>query len=126
MAEHAEENYNAYPGFHKFTIIVQKQTTLKDHPNILASLSYSSKDSKYKYENSQNLAFDPEAKVLKTTTHPPPNDESEDDEEVIMKDIENKCPFHYKKGQDLTTCKIFARKTLSARIEWIKRSRLCC
>ena len=113
MAKHAEENYNAYPGFHKFTIIVQKQTTLKNHPNILASLSYASKDSKYKYKNSQNLAFDPEANVLKTPTHPPPH-------------IENKCPFHYKKGHDLTTCKTFARKTLSARIEWIKRSTLCC
>jgi hypothetical protein len=123
VAKHAEENYNAYPGFHKFTIIVQKQTTLKNHPNILPSLSYASKDSKYKYENSQNLAFDPEAKVLKTTIHPPPHDQSEDDEEVIMKSSSS---FHYKKGHDLTTCKTFARKTLSARIEWIKRSRLCC
>jgi hypothetical protein len=53
--------------------------------------------------------------VLKTTTHPPPHDQSEDDEEFIMKDIENNCPFHYKKGHDLTTCKTFARKTSSAR-----------
>ena len=124
VAKHAEENHNAYPGFHKFTIIVQKQATFRNHPNILASLSYASKDSKYKDENNQTSAFDPEARVLKTRTHPP-NDQPEDDEEVIKKDMESKCPFHDKKGHDLTTCKTFARKTLSARMEWIKRSRLC-
>jgi hypothetical protein len=124
VAKHAEENHNAYPGFHKFTIIVQRQATLRNHPNILASLSYASKDSKYKDENNQTSAFDPEAKVLKTRTHPP-NDQPEDDEEVIKKDMESKCPFHDKKGHDVTTCKTFARKTLSARMEWIKRSRLC-
>jgi hypothetical protein len=101
VAKHAEENHNAYPGFHHFTIIVQKQATLRNHPNILASLSYASKYSKYKDENNQVSAFDQEARVLKTRTHPP-NDQPGDDEEAIKKDMESKYPFDDKKGHDIT------------------------
>ena len=36
VAEYAERNHDAYPSFHDFAVMIQKQATLKNHPNILA------------------------------------------------------------------------------------------
>lgn len=36
VAEYAESNHDAYPDFHDFAVLIQKQATLKNHPNILA------------------------------------------------------------------------------------------
>ncbi len=124
MAKHAEEHHNAYPGFHKFTTIVQKLATLRNHPNILASFPPAAKDPKHTDKNNQNPSFDPEAKVLASRTDPPA-EQPQEEAPPTNTDAENRCLFHDKKGHDLTNCKAFVRKTLSARMDWINRARLC-
>ncbi|XP_028416827.1 uncharacterized protein LOC114541034 [Dendronephthya gigantea] len=123
VPKHAEENHNAYPGFHKFTSLVQKQATLRNHPNVLASFNPILRDSKQKGQDNIFPPFDPEATALKLKTDPPVDRHLE--EASTEKDVENRCLFHDTKGHNLMNCKAFARKALSARIEWTKRARLC-
>ena len=42
VAEYADRNQDAYPGFHSFAVMMQKQATLKNHPNIVAIIEYQS------------------------------------------------------------------------------------
>ena len=39
VAEYAGRNHDAYPSFHNFAVMIQKQATLKNHPNIPSSWS---------------------------------------------------------------------------------------
>ena len=121
VAKYAEQHQNAYPGFHRFTTLTQKQATLQNHPNILAGFTTAPRDFKPRKDGIHKSSLDAEAKVLKVTTQEP-----EEGEEVLPKEKrEVRCLFHDTAGHHLTNCKAFARKTLSERMEWIKQAKLC-
>ena len=98
----ALENHYAYPAFHIFATMIEKQARLKNHPNI-AFREVQNKRSLHRGQSQERI-------VLKGST------ESEK---------RSHCPFHDCDGHKLTECKAFARKTLEDKIEWIRKAKLC-
>ena len=98
----ALENHDAYPRFHIFATMIEKQARLKNHPNI-AIRRVQNKRSLLRGQSQERI-------VLKGNT------ESEK---------RSHCPFHDCDGHKLTECKAFTRETLQDKIEWIRKAKLC-
>ncbi|KAJ7315078.1 hypothetical protein OS493_038970 [Desmophyllum pertusum] len=64
VAEYAESNHDAYPVFRNFAIIMQKQATLKNHPNVLAGGVPTSKEIKPKEPLDNQSKLRPDARVF--------------------------------------------------------------
>ena len=119
VADYAERNHDAYPDFHDFAVLIQKQATLKNHPNILAVGAPAPKEAKPTGTVSSRSTPRPDAKVFVSIAKPVLG-------ETINRPNEKKhCLFHDTEGHDLTNCKAFERKPLAAKTEWVMRAGLC-
>ena len=97
----ALENHDAYPGFHIFATMIEKQSRLKNHPNVAI-------------REVQNKRFLSRGQSQKRT--------------VLKGNTEfekrSHCPFHDFDGHKLTECEMFAWKTLEDKIEWTRKAKL--
>ena len=113
VAEHADRNQDAYPSFNTFAVMMQKQASLKNHPNIVVNGVPSPKESKPK------LTPTPDARVFVSNTTPIHRNTNS------RPNTEKHCLYHDMKGHDLANCKAFDRKNLATKTEWIMRAGLC-
>ena len=118
VVEYAEENNDLYPTFHQFSVMIQKQARLKNHPNVVA----------FEHQNPNNpRPKDPKRegpkdnRVYKTRAE----GSNEDKEGNVDNKKERYCLFHERKGHELGECKAFSKKTLEERTEWVKKAGLC-
>ena len=111
IAIHAEANEDAYPGFHVFSEVVQRQAQIKNHPNIVAGIKSMPKSRKTEQRKTYALATKFSDTSSKTAT-------CQDGEEKY-------CEFHDRKGHSLTECKAFNAKTLDEKNDWIMKEMLC-
>ena len=119
VAEYAESNHDAYPSFNDFSVMIQKQATLKNHPNVLAGGTPASKDNKQKESQASRSKLRPDAKVFVSNTIPTPEDtNSKPNEEKL-------CLFHGTKSHNIADCRAFGRKNLAAKTDWLMKARLC-
>ena len=95
VAEFTVKNNDSYPNFAMFASMIEKQSVLKNHPNVTCA----GKQRKFII-----LKGNTTANESATGKH---------------------CPFHECDGHTLVECKVFARKTLEEKTEWIKQRRLC-
>ena len=121
VVDYAENNDDAYPGFHKFTMLIQRQAKLKNHPNVLATGVSSSKDNKLIKERRSYASPNPATTVRAYKSDAIPETKPESEDSITDK----VCPFHEAKGHELTDCKAFGRKTLQAKTDWIRKAGLC-
>ncbi len=110
VVDFALKNDDAYPSFHEFSTMIQKQAQLKNHPNISCKGSL-------KHEKKKPRPWDPfnENTALK----------GDIDTENVDDTTEKHCLFHDSKGHTLHECRTFGRKTLQERTEWIQKSGHC-
>ena len=113
IAKFAENNGDAYPGFHIFSEVVQKHARIKNNPNINIGARLNNPSFQTPRRTGQNN------KGLKTNTEP-------NDTNTPTRGSETKhCPFHERDGHSLEECKTFAAKTLEQKTEWILQAGLC-
>ena len=98
----ALENHDAYPGFHIFATMIEKQTRIKNRPNI-AIKQVQNKRSLHRGQSKERIVLKGNTEFEKRTH----------------------CPFHDCDGQKLMECKAFARKTPEDKIKWIRKAELC-
>lgn len=113
VVKFAAKNYDAYPDFTVFASMVEKQSLLRNHPNVTAAGDRNEKE-KNDRRNPSRQQFHPSHTVLKGN--------AEMDKEG---NDEKHCWFHDSQGHDLTECRAFSRKTLQEKTQWIKQERLC-
>jgi len=112
VAQYAEKNNDAYPGFHRLAQIVRKQAIIKNHPNITAGETLNTR--RRTEPSRKTLATRLErSQTLPTSQPTPSNDDSKH------------CPFHDRRGHTLSECKAFESKTLQEKTAWIKKASLC-
>ena len=119
VAEYADRNQDAYPGFHTFAVMMRKQATLKNHPNIVANGVPSPKETKLKEPQRSRSTLRPDAKVFVSNATPIHRDTNS------RPNTEKHCLYHDMRGHDLANCKAFDRKNLATKTEWIMRAGLC-
>ncbi|CAB3980037.1 Hypothetical predicted protein [Paramuricea clavata] len=106
VVEYAEENHDAYPDFQAFADMIEKQSLLRNHPNVTATFESTRKE--------KGATWGRDYKVLK-----------EDVEIIEESDNEKYCTFHDMKAHNLPECKAFSQKTLQERTQWLKKAGLC-
>ena len=67
IVKYAEEHQNAYPGFHRFTTLIQSQATLQNHLNVVASSVTAPREPKGWREDRRKFILDSETNVYRTT-----------------------------------------------------------
>ena len=102
------KNEDAYPDFTVFASMIEKQSLLKNHPNVKAFEKRGRRDRRKPLTSAEDHLHT----VLAGET------EAEDGNE-------KHCPFHKCAGHTLSECKAFAQKTLEEKTQWIKEERLC-
>ena len=118
-AEFADRNQDAYPGFHTFAVMMQKQATLKNHPNILANGLPSPKETEPKEPQRSRSTLRSDEKGFVSNATPIHGDTNS------RPNTEKHCLYHDMRGHDLANCKAFDRKNFATKTEWIMRARLC-
>ena len=119
VAEYADRNQDAYPGFHTIAVMMRKQATLKNHPNIVGNGVPSPKETKPKESQRSRSTLRPDAKVVDSNATPIHRDTNS------RPNTEKHCLYHDMRGHDLANCKAFDRKSLATKTEWIMRAGLC-
>jgi hypothetical protein len=118
VVEYAEENNDLYPAFHQFSLMVQKQARLKNHPNVVASEHLNPSDPRprdpKRERQKDNCVFKTKAEDI-----------NNDKKFGVDNKNERFCSFHERKGHKLGECKAFSKKTLEERTDWIKKAGLC-
>ncbi|CAB4033032.1 PREDICTED: uncharacterized protein LOC107357656 [Paramuricea clavata] len=114
VVEFTQKNKDAYPDFTVFASMIEKQSLLKNHPNVTAFEKRGKGDRRKPFIPPLIPPEDPLHTVLAGET-------KTEDEEVK----EKHCPFHKCIGHTLSECKSFAQKTLEEKTQWIKEEKLC-
>ena len=107
---YASEYNDAYPTFHKFSMMIQDQARKRNHPNISPGVSLPTTVSKT-------------GRVFKTdTTH---GGDRLPEQETEKPSRTKHCIYHKTAGHDIAECKAFRNLTLGEREHWILEERLC-
>ncbi len=115
VVKYAEENNDKYPTFHQFATMIQKQARQRNHPNILAFEHPIPDDPPNRDEKGAKTR---QRRVFKTGSEDP-------GEEHANIPKEKYCPFHERKGHELSECKAFGEKTLEEKTKWVKDAGIC-
>jgi hypothetical protein len=110
VVDYALENYDAYPTFHIFATLVERQARIKNNPNVVIKDVQRNERKKPSFGNPFK-----EDTVLKG--------------DVEMENTGNPnqkhCSFHDSKGHTLIECEVFEKKMLQEKMEWLKKAGLC-
>ena len=126
VVQYAKDHHDAYPSFKDFNAVVQEQAKLKNHPNVLVSVSLSNerqrtRSHKSRYQNVPATYTETDRRVLKSSTA---NVETRDSQRSSSEE-DKCCLFHQRKGHCLNECKAFDRGTLEGKTEYIMKAGLC-
>ena len=104
-------NEDAYPDFKAFASMIEKQSLLRNHPNVTAFEKRGKGERRKPYLPPFIPPEDPLHTVLAGET-----------EAEVDQVKEKHCPFHKCVGHTLAQCK---KKTLDEKTQWIKEGKLC-
>ena len=124
VVHYADRHQDAYPGFHDFASMLRRQARLKNHPNVVAGVGSKPDAQRARGERprgklASKSETDTDRRVLRTNTTPSTASGT------TTASKEKQCPFHERKGHELTECKAFIGKALKEKTEWIKSAGLC-
>ena len=117
----AEKNGDQFPGFSNFKIVVEKQTKIKNHPNLTAGLPPQTQVPMNRPQrtgsNLNKKAFLTNASTAKAKM-PKATKEQKNSETRF-------CHFHKREGHSLAECNVFSKKTLEEWKDFILKAGLC-
>lgn len=115
VVDFASENDEAYPSFHIFATMIKRHAKLKNHPNVTATANIINERERTRGQYQSKSNVNPDHRVLKG--------------DVKMEDTidgrKKYCKFHEREGHNLDECRVFLRKTLQDKTDWIKKAGLC-
>jgi len=110
ILRYASEYNDAYPTFHKFSMMIQDQARKRNHPNISAGVSLPTTATKT-------------GRVFKTDTTQ--GGDRLPEQETEKPSRTKHCIYHNRVGHDIAVCRAFRDLTLGEREHWILEERIC-